>query len=197
MRLFCAVELSDEARAGASEHIALLHDAELKAGVRWERPDKLHITMKFFGEITENRIVDLTQAVERASGMCDEFTATLEGTGTFPPRALPRVWWLGVGDETGGLQKLYERLETECAVSGFAPDERRFHPHITIGRTGRSPKEVVGLAHLHRTAEFAPIRFKVTELVVMKSELGAGGSRYTVLTRHKLNDERGTRNEEL
>lgn len=186
MRLFCAVELSDEARARAREHIALMHDAEPKAGVRWERPDKLHITMKFFGEVVENQVADLTRAVERVTNGSNEFTATVEGTGTFPPRALPRIWWLGVRNETGELQKLYEQLENECAASGFAPDERRFHPHVIIGRTGRSPKEVAGLAHLHRTAEFAPVEFKVGELVIMRSELGAGGSRYTVLTRHEL-----------
>ena len=76
-------------------------------------------------------------------------------------------------------------LETECAADGFPREPRPFKPHLTLARI-RSPQGAHELAATHRETPFEPQRFKVSELVVMRSELGPGGSRYTPLSRHTL-----------
>jgi 2'-5' RNA ligase len=93
--------------------------------------------------------------------------------------------WLGVTDPTGGLAQLQHRLEDECAGCGFPREERPFHPHLTIARL-RSPEGARRLAALHKEAGFEATVFSVSELIVLRSELGAGGSRYFEISRHDL-----------
>ena len=79
-------------------------------------------------------------------------------------------------------------LETECAAAGFPHEQRAFRPHLTLARL-RSAHGARELAAAHREAPFEPQSFKVSELVVMRSELGPGGSRYTPLSRHRLGSD--------
>ncbi|HEX5707510.1 MAG TPA: RNA 2',3'-cyclic phosphodiesterase, partial [Pyrinomonadaceae bacterium] len=110
----------------------------------------------------------------------------IEGTGLFPPRGAPRVLWLGVKDDSGGLARLHQRLEDECEATGFPRETRAFNPHLTIARL-RNPEGVRPLASLHTTTEFTSRPFDVREFVLMRSQLGPGGSRYTALSHHPLN----------
>jgi 2'-5' RNA ligase len=198
MRIFCAIELADEARERIAAQIAILRDTLPAArAARWEATEKLHLTMKFLGEVAESRLDDLSSALSGAARDVETFEAVLAGAGAFPPRGATRVLWLGMGDEAGELQRLQRRLEEECATSGFPLESREFHPHITLARTGRmNASDARQLARAHLALEFTPVTFDVHELVLMQSELTPRGSRYTVLSRHTLNDERGMMNDE-
>lgn len=188
MRLFCAVELPALIRERASEHIAVLQRLAPDVRAGWERPEKLHITLKFLGEIEESRARLLSAASERAAGSVEPFHLSIEGAGAFPPRGPARVLWLGLKDATGALSLLQRRLEEECSVEGFPREARPFKPHITIARL-RHPAGARRLAALHEEKGFAPAGFSVHDLVVIRSELGHGGSRYTELSRHPLGEQ--------
>jgi 2'-5' RNA ligase len=185
VRVFCAVELPAEVRALASEHAALLRERFREVRASWPRAENLHLTLKFLGEIEESRAEALSNAAARAAADSRPFTLKLEGAGAFPRRGAPRVIWLGVADSSGGLAHLQSRLEDECEREGFAREERAFHPHLTLARL-RAPQGARALAQSHQETGFEPLEFPVTELVVMLSELGPGGSRYTPLSRHEL-----------
>ena len=187
VRVFCAVELPMEVRARAADHIAQLRQAAPDVRASWERAEKMHLTLKFLGEIERSRIDALSQAAERAAKSVAPFDLAIAGTGSFPPRGVPRVLWLGVADASGGLTGLQKRLEDECAGEGFPREKRSFHPHLTIARL-RTPQGAQRLAALHQEMGFEAMVFYITELVVMRSELGPGGSRYTELSRHRLNE---------
>lgn len=184
-RLFSAIELSDEVRARAAAHIALLRDELPDVRASWERTEKLHITLKFFGDIEQTRINALSSATERAANSIVPFNLFIEGAGAFPPRGNPRVLWLGVNDSTDSLARLQQTLENECAAAGFPRDERPFHPHITVARL-RQPAGTRQLADLHRETGFQAMELNVREMVLMRSELSPGGSRYTALARQSL-----------
>ncbi|HEX8473322.1 MAG TPA: RNA 2',3'-cyclic phosphodiesterase [Pyrinomonadaceae bacterium] len=184
-RVFCAVEIPDALKAEADNYIARLRRDAPHADARWERTEKLHITLKFLGEITPSRADDLARAAARAASSVAPFSLAVKGTGAFPPRGMARALWLGIEDASGGLAGLQQRFEDECAHEGFTREQRPFHPHLTIARL-RTPASTRALAELHRRTEFESEAFGVEELVVMRSELGAGGSRYTALSRHKL-----------
>ena len=184
-RLFCAVELSAEARERAAGHIDRLKAGMPDVRAGWERPEKLHITLKFLGETERTRAEALGEAAARAARRVEPFEMTLEGTGTCPPRGLPKVLWLGLTDASGSLRALQRGLEDACAALGFKREERSFHPHLTLARL-RRPQGAVELARLHRSTPFAAVSFPVPDLLVIRSELGPGGSRYTVLSRHAL-----------
>jgi 2'-5' RNA ligase len=188
VRVFCAVELPTEVRARAVERIARLRDAVPYARVSWERLEKLHVTLKFLGEIASNQIQALSEAASRAAQTTRPFMLSLEGAGAFPPRGVPRILWLGINDSSGALSELQNHLEEECERAGFAREERPFHPHLTIARI-RTPRAARQLARFHQELGFEAIEFPVTELVVMQSELAAGGSRYTEISRQRFRTE--------
>jgi 2'-5' RNA ligase len=188
VRAFCAVELPSEVRARAVEHMTRLRDAVPYARAGWERVEKLHVTLKFLGEVASNQIEALSDAASRAIQKTRPFILALEGAGAFPPRGVPRILWLGINDSSGALSELQKHLEEECERAGFAREERPFHPHLTIARI-RTPRAARQLAQLHQESGFEAIEFSVTELVVMQSELATGGSRYTEISRHSFKTE--------
>jgi 2'-5' RNA ligase len=177
--------LPAEVRARAADAIARLRDAVPEARASWERVEKLHITLKFVGEIAPDSVAALSSAAANAARMSEPFILKLSGAGAFPPRGLPRILWLGIQDSSGALAQLQSHLEDECATAGFTREERPFHSHLTLARI-RSPQGARELARLHQETVFEPIDFPVTDLLVMRSELGPGGSRYTEVSRHKL-----------
>ena len=188
LRLFCAVELPQEIRAQAARHIVALREAAPGVRASWERQEKLHLTLKFFGDVEEDRVPQLAGALESAASLVKPFELTLRGTGAFPPSGLPRVLWLGVADPSGRLLKLHQRIEDECARSGFARERKRFNPHLTVARL-RSPEGARKLASLHKELEFEALAFNVTEFILMRSELAPQGSRHTPLKEIRMRDE--------
>lgn len=185
LRLFFAVELTEEVRALAAEHASRLRQSfpDVRAG--WERPEKLHVTLKFLGDVDAARVSSLQGAAEAATRGLSTFTLAAEGTGSFPPRGAPRVLWLGLRDDSGGLARLQGRLEQECEREGFPRETRPFKPHLTLARL-RTPHGARELAAAHGGTPFGPLDFNVRELILIRSQLGPGGSRYTPVFRHLL-----------
>lgn len=184
-RVFCAVEMPDDVKSRVAAHVERLRTRFPHVRASWEKPEKLHVTLKFLGEIEPSRVEDLSGAASRAAAGAEPFALTLNEAGAFPPHGQPRVLWLGVEDASGRLSALQRSLEDACAVAGFAREPRPFKPHITLARL-RSPQGARELAAAHREAQFEPQTFSISELIVMRSELGPGGSRYAPVTRHQL-----------
>lgn len=187
LRLFAAVELSEEARRAAAAHAARLR-ATLPQGVRvgWERAEKLHLTLKFFGGVEPERAGALSDALTRAAANARPFALSLETTGVFPTPARPAVLWLGLTDQTGELSRLHARLEDECATADFPRERRPFRPHVTLARVRAATHDTRRLARQHLELLFAPVTFPVSEIILVSSRLGPGGSVYTPLSRHTL-----------
>jgi 2'-5' RNA ligase len=180
-RLFFAVELPRALKARVGEHIRRLRDAFPHVRASWEKPEKIHITLKFIGEVEASRVGELSRAAERAAATVGPFELTITTPGAFPPHGPPRVLWLGVEDPSGQLSKLQCALEDETSRAGFPREQRPFKPHLTLARV-RVPQGARELAAAHRETSFEPQVFNVSELVLMRSELGPGGSRYTSLS---------------
>jgi 2'-5' RNA ligase len=185
LRVFCAVELPDGLRSRVDERVRRLRAEFPEVRASWERAEKLHITLKFLGDTEPARAGALSGAAGRAVARIEPFELTIGEPGSFPPHGQPRVLWLAVVDASGRLALMQRALEAECDAAGFPREPRPFKPHLTLARV-RSPKGARELADAHRETPFEPQRFKVSELIVMRSELGPGGSRYTPLSRHRL-----------
>lgn len=184
-RLFCAIELPAAVSERAAAHIENLRAHAPNVSASWDRPEKFHLTLKFIGEVELPRVGALEQAMQEAADDATAFRISIEGTGSFPPKGVPRVLWLGVMDNEGGLARLLKRLEDACAERAFPREGRAFRPHLTIARL-RAPAGARSLAARHHETTFVTEAFRVSEIVLMRSELAAGGSRYTALSRHRF-----------
>ena len=182
-RVFCAIELPEALKSRVGEHARRLREAFPHVRASWERPEKIHITLKFLGDVEVSRIEELSRAAGRAAAHIEPFDLTIAGPGTFPPHGPPRVLWLGIDDASAQLSNLHRSLEDECAAAGFQRDLRPFKPHLTVARI-RTPHGARELAAAHREAQFEPQTFTASELVVMRSELGPGGARHTRVASH-------------
>lgn len=185
-RIFVAVDISEEARLEAARYIESLRRRFPNLRVGWDKPEKLHLTLKFLGETSDEQLAGLTKAVERAARETANFKLRIDGTGVFPSRRKARVLWLGVTDGRENLRKLNEALERECERAGFACETRDFKAHLTIARL-REPEKSRNLVEAHLQENFAAIEFEVSEIVIYQSELSPQGSRYNVVSKHAFN----------
>lgn len=178
-RIFVAIDISDSARARVADYIGRLRRAYPRLRVGWERPEKLHLTLKFLGEVGDPKLPDVAEAVARSAKRFREFYAAIAGTGVFPPRGDPRILWLGVLDG-GKMGQVADELEREFEKIGFDAEKRKFHAHLTIARL-REPRDSVRLAADHIVNEFEPVGFEAREIFVYESELQPTGSSYRKL----------------
>ena len=187
MRLFIALNLPDQVRQVLWSTVAPLRD--LGVPVKWMRPEGIHLTLKFLGEVPEEREPDLRAALERAAagpGGARPLALAIGGFGVFPNSRRPAVVWVGVAPDPA-LELLQHRLEQEFATLGFPKEARAFRPHLTLGRATRSarPGDFRGLEEA-----LAGLRFEETVLVpsvdLMQSTLQPGGSVYHVRHSERL-----------
>ena len=184
-RVFCAIELPRDVREKVLAHSSRLRQSVPEANASWTKPDNIHVTLKFLGDIPQSRVESLSMAAANACKGLESFPISVQGTGVFPTRGKQRVLWIGIEDLEGKLGGLYRRLEEECSKTGFKREERPFHPHLTLARL-RKPEGARLLAETHTQLGFEPIEFLVSELLVIRSELSSAGSKYTTISRHKL-----------
>jgi 2'-5' RNA ligase len=189
-RVFCAVELPQEVRARLEAHVLRLRKELPDAAASWSRVENIHLTLKFFGNVEVDRIQKIAGAAERAVKQFSKFQISVGETGAFPRASRPQVLWIGVSDPSGQLTALQEKFENECAAEGFPNEDRAYRPHLTIARL-RRPEGARQLAEAHLKIRFEPVEVAVTEIVVFRSELSPKGSKYTPISRHQLNINRG------
>jgi 2'-5' RNA ligase len=152
-------------------------------GVKWVNPANFHMTLEFLGSVRHSAVDDLRARLRGFLSRTPVVECALSGAGCFPDPARPKVMWIGL---TGDLAKLDElRAAVEEATKGYGEprDEKPFHPHLTVARFDWLSREQIGF--IRRACEnkeetdFGP--WRVDRVDLMRSELGPGGSKYTVL----------------
>lgn len=184
IRSFVAVDLGSSLKT----KLATIQ-RELKAGtpqgsVRWVRPEAVHLTLKFLGNVPSARIEKIVTALRQASGPVAAFSFRVVGAGCFPNYSRPRVVWAGVDDAGGALRSLQKALESALAPLGFEPERRPFKPHLTLGRVQRraSAADVRAIGERVRALDVGVLgEVEVREIVLMRSDLSPEGARYTPL----------------
>lgn len=183
LRLFIAVELP----ASWTAAIAALQQRLRQGGLehlRWVRPEGVHLTLKFLGNVEERRVAAIGEAVSHAARAIPAFDLTLDGLGMFGPPSQPRVVWTGVTGDLPALSRLWRAVETQVSALGFPQERQRFAPHLTLGRVPQDlaaalVRGIPGV--LAKTATPATPSLTVSEVALIRSDLGAGGARYTRL----------------
>jgi 2'-5' RNA ligase len=149
--------------------------------IRWVRPGGIHLTLKFFGDISENDIANIAAVVEKAAAGQRPFALVIEGVGVFPDPNRARVLWLGMNGDVERLLTFQKELERALQQIGFPREERPFRPHLTLGRI-KSPKDLIGLAKaLEKRETYAAGRLTASGLCLFQSDLTPRGAVYTRL----------------
>ena len=185
MRQFLAIELP----AAARDRLAQLQQALAgrATGFRWIRPESIHLTVRFLGQVAEPHDADAWRAWARTAREGAAFWLQPGGLGVFPPRGAPRVLWVGLRELGAGgrLDDLVGALEHAARDLGFEAEERVFRAHLTIARaSGRATAPPADVAWA------VPEPFEVREVTLFESRLHPAGARYTALARFPLGDAR-------
>ena len=187
-RIFTAINISEEARGEVFDYIEKLRGEYPNLRVGWERTEKLHLTLKFLGDLDEKQLQNLIEASEVAARQISDFKLQIHQTGVFPARRNARILWLGLKDEAESLQKLNTVLESECAARGVTKETRDFKAHLTIARL-REPQKSKELVERHLEKEFKSAEFAVSEIVIYESLLQPKGSVYSVVSKHRFKEK--------
>ncbi len=169
MRLFVAIALHEELRARLSR---------MQQGVpaaRWVYPDNLHLTLRFIGEADGIEAQDLDAALAQVRAA--RFDLTLDGVDRFGPGRKSRALWVGVAPAPE-LDRLRRRVEQAVQAAGFAPERRKFKPHVTLARFKGDPGQRLH-DHLAHHAAFRAEGFEAREFVLFSSFLAQAGAIYT------------------
>ena len=184
-RVFCAIEIPEKICHRIAQHAQQLHGALPDVQASWTKPDNIHLTLKFFGNISQQQILRVSEAAARAVDGFGPFNIKVGGAGSFPPRGPAKVLWIGISDPTGKLIQLQQRFENECEREGFPTEARAFHPHLTVARL-RTARGARALAVQHKQLEFESGDVSVASLIVFRSELSSKGSSYTRISTQRL-----------
>jgi len=179
MRLFVALELSEAVRAAVRDLIGRLQRA--RADIRWVRPEGMHLTLKFIGEVPEEKLEPIRAAL---GGVASPQPVRLEfrELGYFPNERRPRVLWVDI-EASDNLAPLAAQIETALEPLGIERENRDFVPHLTLGRF-KSSKGVDKLQEeiaVLTSTEFG--RIETGELFLFQSKLSPAGAQYTKLER--------------
>jgi len=153
-----------------------------RAQVRWVRVEQIHLTLKFFGNIEEKQIPEISSVVKEISARKSPFSVWVKGLGAFPTIRNPRVIWLGLHGWEENLSPLQREIETRLEALGFVPEERPYRPHLTIGRVKslKDKGDLVDLIGKDRDVDLGPL--VVDRIVLFRSDLRPTGPIYTPLT---------------
>jgi len=181
-RLFFAVLLPPELRATVAAAGQPLRE---EVGLRWTRPEALHLTVRFLGACGPERAAAAQVVGAEVAAGVGPFEVTLGGLGVFPTLARPTVVWVGVVGGAGELTTLHTRLATLDEEADAAP----FAAHLTVARVQQraspSARAAIGWA-VARAPYQVYGRFVATHLALMRSELGNAGPRYTTVASFAL-----------
>ena len=178
LRLFIALNVSDEIKEKAGKMVR-----EFKAydtDIKWVAPENIHITLKFLEATEDNALPGVTASLTQIATTYKPFYIKIYGTGTFPDKGSPRIIWVGAG-ETDMLLPLRRDIEYAMESLGYVRENKRFHPHLTVGRvrSRKGMKSLLSGMEKYRSLHFGEAYVDSVDL--MKSDLTPQGAEYTCL----------------
>ena len=168
MRCFIAIELPEEVKSALSDIEDELK--KTKADVRWVKPDNIHLTLKFLGNIEEKTTEEIIRKMEDICRRYNPIFLEIKGMGAFPSLKSPRVVWIGIYDNNN-LKSLQEEIDRAMESIGFEGEDRAFTAHLTLGRfrSNTDKNKLLEAMKLHENDVFGSIN--VQSLSLMRSDL--------------------------
>ncbi|MFO7839055.1 MAG: RNA 2',3'-cyclic phosphodiesterase [Desulfosalsimonadaceae bacterium] len=158
--------------------------------VKWVRPESIHLTLKFLGDIPESEVEQIVSAMQTAVRQFAPLTLSAAGLGAFPSVKRPRVLWCGIGGESHVLARLHAGLDEQLARQlGIEKEGKAFKGHLTLGRVKGKIKPDAVVEAVTSYGDVTSRAFVADSLCLYRSELKPGGAVYTELARVPLGTE--------
>jgi 2'-5' RNA ligase len=192
LRLFVAAELPERTKRELNATVDALKHQGVDAGLRWVRPEGVHVTLKFLGAVAPDRVEAINTALRMGLRGAAPFDLRPAGVGSFGGRRNLRVVWVGVTGDTEALASLAVRVERALVPLGFPTEQRAFNAHLTLARVrdevppADRERMAAGLAGF-RAPEFS--RFRVQSVSLMQSTPGRGGATYNAVNVFPLGEQ--------
>jgi len=183
IRAFIAVPVPVDVTRAAET--ARARCSSIEKALRWVAPERIHLTLKFLGDVDMARVAAVNALLEDAAS-ARPFALTAGGLGVFPSVKRPRVLWMGVTGETARLIDFARLIDARLADLGFEPEKRRFRAHLTLGRfKGKTdPKRLTDV--LVSAAGNEGVAFTADRVILFQSELKPTGAVHTPLAAYPL-----------
>ena len=149
--------------------------------VRWVKPENVHLTLMFLGDVVEEDLARVTSILESVCGRHESFEVAPSGFGAFPSARRARILWAGVGEGAERLTALAHDVQRSLESLGFEPEKRPYRPHLTLGRARGRPA-VLGASGITPPG----LGFPVNSVELVESVLGEAGATYSTLASRAL-----------
>jgi RNA 2',3'-cyclic 3'-phosphodiesterase len=180
LRAFLAIEPPETLRQAMAALQSRLKYS-LSGAISWVRPEGIHLTLKFFGNIAQTDIVRISAAVGPVAARFAPLNLEVRRLGLFPDSRRPRVLWLGLEGDLSALKALQKDCDGELTRYGFSREDREFRAHLTLARI-KSTKGLSGLDRLLTKGEtYEAGRFQASGLTLFRSQLTPQGAIYSEL----------------
>jgi 2'-5' RNA ligase len=187
MRCFIAIDIDDNIRAEVGNlQQQLQNKADIKkSDAKWVRPEAMHLTLKFLGEVKDQKIAEVCNIVKGIATYHKSFELDIEQLGYFG-RKRPKVLWVGTGQGSDDLCRLAKEIEQQLALAGWPEDTRDFSGHLTLCRirNPRAGNELAKISEQYKDLKLGTI--SAESVSVYQSQLTPTGPIYTLLGNYKL-----------
>jgi 2'-5' RNA ligase len=175
------VELSLDLRQKVVELQQQLRDTLPK--INWVRPESIHLTLKFLGNVDAGMVEQVLTAMGPIQKSQDSLRLEIQGLGIFPDIRRPRILWIGCTGDIPALLNLVSRIEEALEPLGFPPEEKPYHPHLTLARIKHDNSKVGGvLTHSGLLAQPRNLgALRIDRITLFRSDLSPKGAEYTSL----------------
>ena len=183
VRSFIAIEIPEEIKKAISSIQNELKKSLGKvSNISWARPETTHLTLKFLGDVPEEKIRSTEEALRLSARGIKAFNISVTGLGGFPNLEVPRVLWAGTF-ESAELKNLHAAIEGSLYAIGFEKDEKPFTPHLTLARI-KSPFEGKKLSKaIKELGTDIKADFIADSVILFKSELDSKGAAHTPIAK--------------
>lgn len=181
IRVFLAVELSSDVQEKLAHFQQQLRDT--LPPINWVRLESIHLTLKFLGSVEASTVSQLLAMLEPLGKKKDVFSIDVQGLGVFPQAKLPRVLWVGIIGNTQALNDLIFDIDATLEPLGFPPEEKAYHPHLTLARIKRENANVGSALMKTKALESHQHlgTLNVDRFTLFQSDLSSSGARYKSL----------------
>lgn len=182
IRSFISIDLPEDIKAELTRLQSILKAGD-PSWLRWVNPANIHLTLKFLGDLSGDKIEEVKMALEDAAKGTGFFSLNIEGTGVFPNAKRIQVVWVGLGGDLNTLLDLQKRVEDNMEIIGYPPEGREFTPHLTLARVRfrPPPNELQKLTQLLTVTRPLESKFLVKNVNLMESRLTPQGAIYSKL----------------